>query len=123
MSKLSKVLVILCIVFCCFYSSCYGVDLNLTDANSSNSATTTSNTNNLPETNNSSNLANTQINNNSISNSNNNENISTTVSGVNSVSNSNSSIVSNILNIALIVVGVLLIFLAIAILIRLKKQD
>lgn len=120
MSKLLKIMLIACFMITFAFTLSYGIDLNLT---ADNSQATNSNTNN------------TSVKGNSSNNTNSNSNISTnstntveknyssaTVSDVKSVQDYNTSTITNIINIALIVVGILLIFFAIAILIRLGKR-
>lgn len=139
MLKLKNVkFIVLSIIFVLFLgiTSCYAVDLDLSDdlgdallSNSTNASTNNSsvsgnstNTN----TNSSSNInANNNTNDNSTNSSYTNTNSSSTNSSpsatvTNSMPESDLGL-SNILNIFLIVIGVLLILLAVAILIRLKK--
>ncbi len=111
MSKLQKVFLIIGIfsilVFCCSYTFA-AVDMNLNNSNNQN------NTNSENNENNSSNSANT--NNSTNSPTSNSSQFSTTVT-----TSSFDLQLTNILSICLIVVGVLLILLGIAILIRLKS--
>ena len=116
MLKLKNVkFIVLSIIFVLFLgiTSCYAVDLDLSDdlGNDLLSNSTSSNTNN-------SNVSGNYTNTNNDSSSNTNTRNTSTVT--NSIPESDFDL-SNILNIFLIVIGVLLILLAIAILIRLKK--
>lgn len=130
MSKLSKILLIACLVVCFSFTLCYGIDLNLTENNAqaSNSSSNTnvntnSNSNTYTNSKNASNSASGNVN-----NTNNNTNTTTKSNnqaatvGTATLQDYNASTITNIINIALIVVGVLLIFFAIAILIRLGKR-
>ena len=129
------IFIVLSIIFVLFLgiTSCYAVDLDLSDDLLSNSTNSSTNTNSNVSNNN------TNTNNNSSSNTNisntspdNNTNISYTNTNSRSTNSTPSATVinsmpesdlglSNILNIFLIVIGILLILLAIAILIRLRK--
>ena len=135
MLKLNKkiliILVVLSSILLFLNTFTYAVDLNLTDENSTSTndtANASEDTNVVEEDENAIAEENTSNTNNSSSNStssNNTSNTNTTdtsatVSNVNSVSDSELGI-GEILTIFLIVIGVLLIFLAIAILIRFKK--
>lgn len=126
MKKSIKILLI-CLLFISFIlsSKCFAIDINM------NLTGNTSNTNSLLDLNNAvTNAANTLTNSNNETNTANTENTSTNTN-VNTNSNTNSSIVSslpeselgltNILNILLITIGVVLILLAIAIFIKLRK--
>ena len=101
MSVLKRIFLVTISIICISFSFCYAIDENQL----STGTTQSSNTSSLDST--------------MSINSNNTSQNSTKVSNVSS--SSNSSTFSNILNIALIVVGLLLIFLAIAILIKLNS--
>lgn len=115
MSKLTKIILIFVLAISFTLSYCYGIDLNLTE----NSTKTNSTATNSNPTNNTSN-SNTITSNSSAANTI--SNTSSTVSSISNVSTSNTSTITNLINIALIVIGVLLIFFAIAILIRLSSH-
>lgn len=132
MKTYKKNLILAIITFLLGFNFCYAVDLDMTDNETNNADLTTNtimednNTNTNSNTNTSSTINNTNSTSSSISNSTFNTtnttslNSPTTVSNVNSTSNSSLGL-SNILNILLIVIGILLVLLSIAILIRLKK--
>ena len=110
MSKIFKTF--LALLLCIFLISnfCYGIDLNLTsNENNSNDTNTT---------NNESNVSNESSNNTENVNSN---NTSTTITTVSPDTSNDGLTLSNILSIAIIVIGFLLVLLSIAILIRLNK--
>lgn len=132
MSKLKKfkLIIILSIILLLVGTSlCYAVDLNVTDdlttgLTSGNESNNSSNTNNSSSTNttddeseNTSNSSNTSSNTSNSSSS----SSSNSIAKVTSSLPESSLGLSNILNILLIAVGVLLILLSIAILIRLKN--
>ena len=132
MSKITKILVVCGLAFIFFANVCYGIDLNLTentavtDPNAATSNTATSNpatsaTTNAAVTGNSV-TSGTTSNTNSVANDLFTSNTSSTVSSVSNATNSNTSTITNLINIALIVIGVLLIFFAIAILIRISNS-
>ena len=130
MSVLKKVFLVTIIIVCISFGSCYAIDENQLTSNT-NLTTTQSDNRTMPEeltpqiensidTNPSIDLTEettSSLESSSFSDSD--SQASTTVSSVSSVSKT--STITNILNIALLVVGVLLIFLAIAILIRLNS--
>ena len=134
MSKLSKTILFFIMAIIFSFNYCYGIDLNLTESTTTgNSAqsgaqttdqSSTSNTQTPASTNTAANTTTTNAtsSNNSVAGNSTKQNTSTsTVSSVQNNSNSNSSTITNLINIALIVIGVLLIFFAIAILIRLSN--
>lgn len=130
MLKLKNIkIIVLSIIFTLFISisSCYAVELDLSDdlLESSSSVNSTNSGNTTNENSSNTNLNTNSTNNTNISNENYNTNTSFTNSTpsatvTNSLPESDLGL-SNILNIFLIVIGVLLILLSIAILIRLKK--
>ena len=136
MSKLTKIILFFIIAIIFSFNYCYGIDLNLTESTTTgNSAqsgtqattdqpTTSSNTQTPASTNTATNSTITNTNSTSnVSGNSTKQNTSTsTVSSVQSNQNSSSSTITNLINIALIVIGVLLIFFAIAILIRLSNN-
>lgn len=108
MSKLLKSVFILAIALITIFNCSYvfaAVDMNLNNTNTSSNTSNTNSTNNTSTTNT-----------NKVSNSSNSSQFSTAVS-----TSGFDLQLTNILSICLIVVGVLLILLGIAILIRLKK--
>ena len=147
MAVLKRIFLVTVFIICISFSFCYAIDENQLLQNSNQPMTTTNNsqtqvegntqsgeTNQQIEGNTQSSEANTPVDNvnvatndntsvqetsSSVSPSTQESTSSTTVSNVSS--NSNTSTVTNILNIALLVVGVLLVFLAIAILIKLNS--
>ncbi len=113
MLKTTKIF-ILCFIFILFsLTFVYGIDMNLTDNNENNILNELENT--AQETNNDLNT-----NGNEANQDNNGQNTDSKV-GLSSLPESNLGF-ANILNILLIVVGIILILLAIAILIRLKNK-
>ena len=144
MAILKRIFLVTIITICISFSFCYAIDENQLSSGTTQQSTSSIDTvmsintdgNTISNQNNNSEIQNgiTASSINETSNVNSNSSIetssasnystsetkpSTTVSNVSSTSNS--STISNILNIALIVVGLLLIFLAIAILIRLNS--
>lgn len=117
------------------FNFCYAVDLNLTDdliddfsSNNVTQNTNNTNTSDVSTTNNTNSNTNTDNTNNTNSNITSNTNSSTTSGNASSTSATVTNSLpesdlglSNILNILLIVIGILLVLLSIAILIRLKK--
>ncbi len=133
MSILKKIFLVAFSIICISFSLCYAIDENQLTTNNPNPVVATPNQNPTSNTSVTTNIVdNTTTTNSTMQNepatvdaNNYTENPSTTVTReattVSSVSTgSNKSTVTNILNIALIVVGFLLILLAVAILIRLK---
>lgn len=130
MMKNKKIILILTMITILLgFNFCYAVDLDMTDdladdldlsAQNTNSSDDNSDTN--TNTSNNTNNTNTNSNNTTTPNTTNTAptGTPTTVSNINSKSNSGLEI-ATILNILLIVIGILLILLSIAILIRLKK--
>lgn len=117
MQRLLKILLAFFIILLYTLNFCNAIDLNLTENATRNSSTNSENSSNNGS-NKISNISDNTYGNATLDNT---ISQSTTVSSVSPTSNSQSSIIGNILDISLIVVGILLIFLAIAILIRLKK--
>ena len=131
MSIFKKIFLVAFSLICISFSMCYAIDENQLTQNSSNPVVATPNQSTTGNTNSTNAVDNTNAvdsftqtvtsaaepttDNTSVSSTR--EHASTTVSSVSA--GSNKSTVTNILNIALIVVGVLLILLAIAIIIRL----
>ena len=135
MLKLKNVkFIVLSIIFVLLLgiTSCYAVDLDLSDdliSNSTNSSTNNSNVSDNNTNTNSNSSSNTNLSNTSTGNSTNSiytntdsgsTNSTPSATVTNSIPESDLGL-TNILNIFLIVIGVLLILLAVAILIRLKK--
>lgn len=123
MNKLIKIFSIFAVLTLFVFASnyCYAINMNLTNNNASNNATT--NTENNTSNDVANNASNTSSNASTNDNKSNNQEVqnssfSTTVSGVEESSELD---ITNILNIFLIVIGILLILLGIAIIIRLKK--
>ena len=128
MSKLTKFILFFTMLIVFSFNYCYGIDLNLTENstvadNTSNTQTSASQdaTNTNQAVNASTNGTNTNSQN-LFETSKQNLSTSSTVSSVSTNQNSSTSTITNLINIALIVIGVLLIFFAIAILIRLSKN-
>ena len=147
MTVLKRIFLVTILIICISFSFCYAIDENQLSQNSNQPSVTTGNSQTQVEENDQSVGTNSQVvgndqsvdsgtqaddtnittndntsvqeTTNSLSTSNQESQSSTTVSNVSS--NAKTSTVTNILNIALLVVGVLLIFLAIAILIRLNS--
>lgn len=131
-TKLSRIIILsIILILLIGINCCHAVDLNLTDMDDLTNTNITNDANNTSVDNETSNTTandedtynNTNSSNTSYNTSNSTSNTpapSTTVSNLNSLPESNLGL-STILNILLIVIGVLLILLAIAILIRLKK--
>lgn len=124
MSKILKttLLVLLVSLFITNFSLATDIDMNLTSTNENTTSTNTSNsiastTNNISNTNTNNNNTNTTRNN-SVSSS---VGESTVISSMDQSSTDDGLGLSNILNILLIVVGIVLILLGIAILIRLHS--
>ena len=130
MSKITKtILIILISILFIFTTKCFAIDLNLPDeeesSNTTNSSNVSSNSNNSRNTSNTSSNTNTSssddeyeenISNDSSSTS----NTSSPAATISNVSSSNGD-ASFVLNICMIVIGILLILLASAILIKLKR--
>ena len=134
MTVLKRIFLVTILIICISFSFCYAIDENQLSQNSNQPSTTTGNSQTLVEENNQSYETNNAQTDNTYGESSENTSVqettnnastsrtenqsSTIVSNVSS--SSKTSTVTNILNIALLVVGILLIFLAIAILIRLN---
>ncbi len=140
MSVLKRIFLVTLFIICISFSFCYAIDENQLTSGSTNSEQTIDNTmsinteNTIGTTENTVNTVENNLSTGTIQSSYENTSATSSRSSVQSstdnqdstrVSNvssaSNKSTIANILNIALLVVGVLLIFLAIAILIRLNS--
>lgn len=131
--KIQKIIFILVMIFLLLgFSSCYAVELNMTDdtdlttnitntnSNSTNTIDTIDDDDETEDYNVNTNNGNV-YNNNSIGNSSVSTDLPATVTNIDSTTSNDGLQLSDILNILLIAIGVLLILLSIAILIRLKK--
>lgn len=115
MQRFLKILLIVLFTVILSYNFCYAIDENITATQSNSSSSQTESKNSS-----SSNSSRSSTSSNAESGSS--SSTTASVSRVDSVTDSGSSTISSIINIALIVIGLLLIAFAIAILIRLSNK-